>query len=229
MRVSRRSSGTRIKICGIRDVETAQFAVDAGADAIGLVFFPPSPRAVDVRLARQIVRALPHGTVSVALFVNPTVAQVREVLVEVSPSVLQFHGDESAAFCAQFGHPYWKAIRVSAATDLLELRERFRGADRLLLDADARSNHAATDAGAKLYGGTGELFDWKLIPSILANSIVLACGLTADNVSKAIRTVRPWAVDVSSGVEEPRGMKSRALIQNFINAVTKEDSREQAV
>ncbi|MFM7293226.1 MAG: phosphoribosylanthranilate isomerase [Burkholderiales bacterium] len=229
MAVSRWSSGTRIKICGIRDVETALFAMDAGADAVGLVFYPPSPRAVEIQSARQIVRALPHGAVSVALFVNPTVAQVRDVLLEVSPTVLQFHGDESAAFCAQFGHPYWKAIRVSAATDLLELQEHCRGADRLLLDADARSNHATIDADAKLYGGTGELFDWKLIPSILANSIVLSGGLTADNVADAIRLVRPWAVDVSSGVEEPRGMKSRALIQNFIIAVKKEDSLEQAV
>lgn len=229
MGVSRRSSGTRIKICGIRDAETALFAIDAGADAVGLVFFPPSPRAVDIESARQIVRALPHGTVSVALFVNPTVAQVRDVLLEVSPTVLQFHGDESAAFCAQFGHPYWKAIRVSAATDLLELHEQFRRADRLLLDADAGSNHATIDAETKLYGGTGELFDWKLIPSILANSIVLSGGLTPDNAADAIRLVRPWAVDVSSGVEEPRGMKSRALIQNFINAVKKEDSLEQAV
>jgi phosphoribosylanthranilate isomerase len=226
MGVSRGQGHTRVKICGVRDVETAQFAVDAGADAIGLVFYPPSPRAVDVQTSQKIVRALPPGAMSVALFVNPTVEQVREVLLEVNPSVLQFHGDESAEFCSQFGHPYWKAARVSAATDLLKFGDQFRGADRLLLDAEAKSNHATAEAGAKLYGGSGELFDWQLIPSILANSIVLSGGLTADNVGEAIRTVRPWAVDVSSGVESQRGIKSLALIQNFIKAVKKEDSRE---
>jgi phosphoribosylanthranilate isomerase len=109
---------------------------------------------------------------------------------------------------------------------LLKFGDQFRGADRLLLDAEAKSNHTTTEAGAKLYGGSGELFDWQLIPSILANSIVLSGGLTADNVGEAIRTVRPWAVDVSSGVESQRGIKSHALIQNFINTAKKEDSRE---
>ena len=226
MGVSQGQDHTRVKICGVRDVETAQFAVDAGADAIGLVFYPPSPRAVDVQISQKIVRALPTEAMSVALFVNPTIEQVREVLREVNPSVLQFHGDESAEFCSQFGHPYWKAARVSAATDLLKFGDQFRGADRLLLDAEAKSNHATNEAGAKLYGGSGELFDWQLIPSILTNSIVLSGGLTADNVGEAIRTVRPWAVDVSSGVESQRGIKSLALIQNFIQAVKKEDSRE---
>ena len=229
MELSKQPRRTRIKICGIRDVETAQFAFEAGADAIGLVFYPPSSRAIEVESAQEIVCALPSGVVSVALFVNPSTALVRQVLRDVGPSILQFHGDEPPAFCGQFGHPYWKATRVSAGTDWGELATTFRDAKRLLLDAEASANRVTTEATARLYGGTGELFDWKLIPSILANSIVLSGGLTADNVGEAIRTVRPWAVDVSSGVEAQRGIKSRTLIQNFIQAVVKEDSREQAV
>jgi phosphoribosylanthranilate isomerase len=225
--MSQRDSRTRIKICGIRDAEMGRFAIEAGADAIGLVFYAPSPRAVDIDTAKTIVSALPTHALSVALFVNPAAEFVRRVIDEIGPSVLQFHGDESTEFCAQFHRDYWKAVRVSKSVDLLELSSRYDTADRLLLDADAKSNH---DVGAtSLYGGTGEVFDWTLIPDALGRACVLSGGLTPENVGGAIRAVGPWAVDVSSGVEIQKGVKSRDLIQRFIEAVEKEDSREQAV
>ncbi len=220
---------TRIKICGIRDPEMGRYAVDAGADAIGMVFYAPSPRAVDLKTGLAIKQALPTHALSVALFVNPDESFVRQVVDEIAPSVLQFHGDESVEFCAKFGRPYWKAVRVSPAIDLLEFNGRFAAADRLLLDADAKSNRSVGATEKPLYGGTGEVFDWGLIPSAICHSIVLSGGLTVENVAGAICRVRPWAVDVSSGVESEKGVKSRALIQRFIEAVQKEDIREQAV
>jgi len=216
---------TRIKICGVRDPETANFAIEVGADAIGLVFFAASPRAVEVEVARDIVSALPTVATSVALFVNPTEALVECVLREVAPTLLQFHGDESSAFCDKFAHPYWKAVRVSSGTDLLEFSHKFSSAQRLLLDADAQG----ADGGTRVYGGSGEKFDWSLIPATLRSTIVLSGGLTSDNVGNAIRAVHPWAVDVSSGVEAQRGVKSRDLIRRFIDAVQKEDSRADEV
>jgi phosphoribosylanthranilate isomerase len=224
-----RSQQTRtlIKICGIRDPEMGRFAIEAGAGAIGMVFYATSPRAVEVEAAKNIVSALPTHALSVALFVNPDADFVRHVIDQVRPSLLQFHGDEPPDFCDQFDTPYWKAIRVSAATDLLELRAKFTSAERLLLDAEAKANGKL--GTATLYGGTGEVFDWKLIPDELGRASVLSGGLTPANVGSAIAAVRPWAVDVSSGVEVQKGVKSRDLIQRFIEAVEKEDSREQAV
>jgi len=225
MEVSNSNHRTRIKICGVRDPETANFAIVSGADAVGLVFFPASPRAVEVEVAKAVVAALPSAAVSVALFVNPSEALVTRVLREVAPTLLQFHGDEASAFCDKFAHPYWKAVRVSSGTDLIELSHKFSGAQRLLLDADAR----AADGGTRVYGGSGAKFDWALIPATLRSSIVLSGGLAPDNVGNAIRSVHPWAVDVSSGVEAQHGVKSRDLIRRFIEAVHKEDSRADEV
>ncbi len=203
----------------------ANFAIAAGAEAIGVVLFAASPRAVDVSLASDIVAALPAGAVSVVLVVNPTVALVESVLQVVRPTVLQFHGDESPEFCAHFEHRFWKAARVCAATDLLELTQQYSSADRLLLDADVKFQDGVTPQ----YGGTGQVFDWRLVRPPLGNEMVLSGGLTPDNVGSAIRAVRPWAVDVSSGVEESRGVKSRDLIRRFIDAVKQEDARTHAV
>lgn len=200
---------TRIKICGIKTVAHAQAAARLGADAIGLVFYPPSPRHVEVEQAAEIVRELPPFVASVGLFVNPTRAEVETVLRACPVSMLQFHGDEDAAFCASFGLPYLKAARVRPGLDLLEYFVSFGSAAGWLLDA----------YHADMYGGTGAAFDWDLVPAQLARPLVLSGGLTPDNVSEAVRRVRPWAVDVSSGVEISKGQKDEQLIAAFIAAV----------
>jgi phosphoribosylanthranilate isomerase len=205
---------TYIKICGIRSVEMAQQAANEGANAIGLVFYAPSPRAVTIAEAKAIVSALPSTVDTVALLVNADANTVKRIIDEVNPRILQFHGDEDAAFCAQFQKPYWKAIRVNATTDLLKLNVEFASASRLLLDADARGADTR-----KLYGGSGEVFDWSLIPVSLQSRIILSGGLNPANVEEAIRTVHPWGVDVSSGVESSKGVKNAALITDFIRAV----------
>ncbi|MBX6393832.1 MAG: phosphoribosylanthranilate isomerase [Burkholderiales bacterium] len=200
---------TRIKICGIRDVHHAHVAARLGADAIGLVFYEPSPRNVDPGLAREIVATLPPFVTPVALFVNPGGAEVERVLKTCPVSMLQFHGDEDAAFCASFGLPYLKAVRVRPGLDLLEYFASFESAAGWLLDAYRPG----------LYGGSGEAFDWDLIPAGLGKPIVLSGGLTPQNVAEAVRRVRPWAVDVSSGVEIAKGQKDEQLIAAFIAAV----------
>jgi len=184
-----------------------------GADAIGLVFAEKSPRRVDHARAAEIVRVLPPFVASVALFVNPSSEQVTDVLTRVGPSLLQFHGEESAAFCRAFGHPYLKAIRVRPDTDLLQYAAEFSDAAGLLLDAYAPDAH----------GGTGHRFDWSLIPADLPLPIVLAGGLDAGNVADAVRQVRPWAVDVSSGVEAAKGIKDAAKVAAFIKEVENVD------
>jgi phosphoribosylanthranilate isomerase len=199
---------TYIKICGISDVEMARHAVNEGASAIGLVFYAPSPRAVTIVEAKSIVSALPSAVDTVALLVNAETSFVQRVIDEVNPRILQFHGDEDADFCAQFGRAYWKAIRVNASTDLLKLNTEFASASRLLLDADA----------GQQYGGTGEVFDWSLIPVSMRSRIILSGGLNPANVADAIQKIHPWGVDVSSGVESSKGVKSAALITDFIRA-----------
>lgn len=206
---------TFVKICGIRDVEMAHVAAAAGANAIGLVFYPPSPRAVSIEIATEIVAALPSRVEAVALVVNATASEVKKIIAEVKPTILQFHGDEDAHFCAQFGLAYWKAIRVNPSSDLLNLSQQFSTAQRLLLDADK---------GEKgLFGGTGESFDYSLIPSTLAPSIILSGGLNSINVANAIHVVKPWGVDVSSGVEVIKGVKDATLIKQFMNEVSRAD------
>jgi len=202
---------TRIKICGITRCEDALVCAQAGADAIGLVFYPPSPRHVIAAQAAAITRALPPFVTTVGLFVNPTVEQVEAVLNEVHLDVLQFHGDEPPEFCAGFGVPYLKAIRVKAGVDLVQCAIRYQQAQGLLLDAYVEGTP----------GGTGQSFDWELIPAGLPLPVILSGGLEPANIADAIRRVRPWAVDVSSGVEASKGIKDAAKIAAFIEGVRK--------
>jgi phosphoribosylanthranilate isomerase len=207
---------TRIKICGITRVADALAAANAGADAVGLVFFEGSPRAVSIAQAREICVALPPFVSTVALLVNASTDLVHEVCEAINPDLLQFHGDEDERTCRQFGRNYLKAIRVKPemrAADLLQLRGEFGSAKALLLD----TFHAAQ------YGGTGASFDWQVIPEELRASIVLSGGLVPDTVGRAVRTIRPWAVDVSSGVEQAKGIKDSAKIASFISAVRESD------
>lgn len=204
---------TRAKICGITRVEDGLAAARLGADAIGLVFYPPSPRHVSVAQARAIAAALLPFVTTVGLFVNPEAAQVEAVLGELRLDMLQFHGDETPEFCASFGVPYLKAVRVKPGTDLVQYAARFNGAKALLLDAFV----------AGTAGGTGETFDWALIPSGLPLPIILSGGLDPENVRNAIEQVRPWAVDVSSGVEASKGIKDAAKIAAFMQGVRNAD------
>ncbi|MFA5081151.1 MAG: phosphoribosylanthranilate isomerase [Hydrogenophilaceae bacterium] len=204
---------TRIKICGITRAEDGLAAARLGADAIGLVFAEKSPRRVDLARAAEIGRALPPFVVTVALFVNPDPAEVAAVVRDLRPSLLQFHGEEAPAFCRAFQVPYLKAIRVRPETDLLQCASDFADAAGLLLDAYTPVAH----------GGTGHRFDWSLIPAGLPLPVVLAGGLEAGNVAEAVRRVRPWAVDVSSGVESAKGIKDAAKVAAFINEVMNVD------
>jgi phosphoribosylanthranilate isomerase len=203
---------TRIKICGITRGEDAAAAADAGADAVGFVFYPPSPRAVEPARAAEIVAALPPFVTSVGLFVNATREAVLSTLAAVPLDLLQFHGDEPPEYCGQFGRPYLKAIRVRPGADLLKYALSYAVAGRargLLLDAYVDGTH----------GGTGRTFDWSLIPGGLPLPVVLSGGLTSGNVAQAVRQVRPAAVDVSSGVESAPGIKDHGMITAFIQAV----------
>lgn len=204
---------TRIKICGLTREQDVLAAANLGADALGLVFYDKSPRHVAMQQAAQLARAVPPFVTVVGLFVNPTVDYVREVLAKVPLDVLQFHGEEPPEFCGQFGKPYLKAIRVRAGVDLVQCASRYAAAQGLLLDAFVE--------GAQ--GGTGESFDWSLIPHDLPLPVILSGGLHAGNAAAAIRQVRPYAVDVSSGVEAAKGIKDAAKIAAFINEVKNVD------
>lgn len=199
----------RIKICGITRVEDALAAAEAGADAIGLVFYAPSPRAVDAQQAAAIVRALPPFVTSVGLFVNATEAEVRGVLAEVPLDLLQFHGDEPEEFCLRFARPYLKAIRMRDDLDLQAQVAGWPSASGILLDSYTPG----------VPGGTGETFDWQRIPQQRDWPLVLAGGLRVDNVQTAIAECRPWAVDVSGGVEQAKGIKDVEKIKAFIREV----------
>lgn len=198
----------RIKICGLTRVEDVRAAVAAGADAIGLVFYPPSPRHVDLQKAAELARAVPPFVTLVGLFVNADPAVVKETLASVSIHLLQFHGDEDEAYCRQFDRPYMKAARVKPGMDLVQYAAGFPSAQAILLDTFVDG-----------YGGGGKVFDWTLVPSVLGKPIVLSGGLDAGNVGEAITRVRPAAVDVSSGVEAARGIKDAEKIRAFVNAV----------
>lgn len=200
---------TRVKICGITRVEDAQACVAAGADAIGLVFYEPSPRYVTVEQARHIVASLPAFVSAVGLFVDADAAQVHEVMSHVALDYLQFHGEESAEYCAQFHRHYIKAIRMREDTDLAALSREFALAKGLLLDSYV--------AGKP--GGTGQSFNWDWVPKQSERPIILAGGLSPDNVAEAIRRARPFAVDVSGGVEQSKGIKDANRIREFINEV----------
>ena len=199
----------RSKICGITRIEDALLAAEAGADAIGLVFYDKSPRAVDVRQARAILAALPPFVTSVGLFVNASRCVIGEVLDAVPLDLLQFHGDETPEQCEGHGRPWFKALRVRPGDDLRAEAARFSGARAILLDAYVPG----------VPGGTGERFDWKLIPADLPRPLILAGGLTPDNVAEAISSVRPYGVDVSGGVEASRGIKDAAKVAAFIQRV----------
>jgi phosphoribosylanthranilate isomerase len=198
----------RIKICGFTRVEDLQQAVHAGADAIGLVFYPPSPRYVDLPTAQALARAVPPFVSVVGLFVNADPALVRATLAAVPIHLLQFHGEEDEVYCRQFDRPYMKAARVRPGMDLLQYAADFWSAQAILLDAFVEG-----------YGGGGKVFDWTLIPENLGKPIVLSGGLDADNVADAVRRVQPAAVDVSSGVEAAKGIKDSEKIRAFVAAV----------
>ncbi len=203
---------TRIKICGITSVEDGLAAAEAGADAIGFVFYAKSPRYIDPARAAEIARALPPFVDVVALFVNEAPEVVRSVLATVPVNILQFHGDEDESYCRQFDRPYYKAARMRPELDLVQYAASFPSAQAILLDAFVEG-----------YGGGGHTFDWSLIPTALSRPIVLSGGLTVDNVTEAVRCVRPPAVDVSSGVEISKGVKDHAKIAAFIAGVRNAD------
>ncbi len=203
---------TRIKICGITRPQDAVAAARAGADAIGFVFYPPSPRFVSLERAIELRDALPPFVQTVALFVNPERRQVEEVLERVRPSMLQFHGEEAASFCAAFEVPWIKACRVKEGVDLLEYFRAYPGAAGWLVDTFVDG-----------YGGAGQRFDWSLVPAERERPLILSGGLAQDNVRQAIRTLKPWAVDVSSGVESAKGIKDAAKIAAFIQEVKNAD------
>ncbi|MCO6059456.1 phosphoribosylanthranilate isomerase [Pseudomonas sp. MOB-449] len=199
-------SAVRIKICGITRIEDALAAVAAGADAIGLVFYAKSPRAVTAPQARAIVAALPPFVTSVGLFVDMPRDELRQVLAEVPLDLLQFHGDETPEDCSGYGRPYIKALRVRPGDDVAAAIARYPDASGVLLDTYVPGTP----------GGTGEAFDWTLVPQDAARPVILAGGLTPENVADAVRQVRPYAVDVSGGVEASKGIKDAAKIQAFI-------------
>ena len=206
-------SRTRIKICGIKDPAHARLAAEAGADAIGFVFYPPSPRFLWPLQAAEVAAALPPYVTAVGLFVDADEELIRETLQTVPLGLLQFQGSETPDFCEQFGLPFVRAVRMEAETDLVEYADRFKQARALLVDAHVPGQP----------GGTGRSFDWSLIPRGLPIPIILSGGLDAENVARAVREVKPWAVDVSSGVEVSRGVKDPAKIVEFIRSVQRED------
>lgn len=205
---------TRVKICGITRVEDGLAACEAGADALGFVFYAPSPRNVDPRVAREILAVLPPFVTAVGLFVDPEPAFVESVLRAARLDLLQFHGDETPEQCESFGLPFIKAVRMRPGVDLLEYARRFDRARGLLLDAYVSGTQ----------GGTGTRFDWKLIPAGIRLPIVLSGGLDPENVGEAIRQVRPAAVDVSSGVEAVKGIKDPQRILRFTQGVRNADA-----
>jgi len=200
---------TAVKICGTTRGEDALLAARSGAHAIGLVFYRPSPRYIAPDQAAEIIRVLPPFVTAVGVFVDATAEEVRVAVARAPVGLLQFHGAETADFCRQFGLPYLKAVRVREGVDLIQYASEYRDAKALLLDAYADAMH----------GGSGVTFDWNLIPDTLPLPVVLSGGLTAENVTEAIRRVRPWAVDVSSGVEKAKGIKDAAKIAAFMSGV----------
>eukprot|EP01137_Pigoraptor_chileana_P016684 Opistho-2@73711 len=195
---------TRIKICGLTREADVDAAVAAGADAIGFVLYEKSPRYVSPARAAELARRLPPFVMPVGLFVNAGEAQLAAGLAALPNMLLQFHGDETPADCTRAGRPFLRAARVAPGFDLLDFAQQYSDAQAILLDAHVEG-----------YGGGGKVFDWSLIPRNVRSPVVLSGGLHAGNVLTGIQQVRPWAVDVSSGVEEAKGLKSAALIRQF--------------
>ncbi len=206
---------TRVKICGLTRIQDVEAAVASGADAIGLVFYPPSPRAVTIDQAARLCKVLRPFVSAVGLFVDARPDEIESVLAQVPLDLLQFHGDESPEFCSRFNRRWIKAIRMRPGIDLEAERARFAGAEGLLLDA----YHPARP------GGTGQRFDWDLIPPQLAPEIILAGGLDPTNIAEAIARVRPYGIDVSGGVELAKGIKDHQLIASFMQGVREGDRR----
>lgn len=204
---------TRIKVCGITCPEHALVATDCGIDAIGLVFYSRSPRVVDLETASKIVSVLPPFVASVALFVNPAFEEVQEVTSRIHVDLLQFHGQESPEFCNSFGLPYLKAVPMRIGTDLEKVFREYKGSRGLLVDTYQPQTH----------GGAGITFDWAQIPEERSFPLVLAGGLTPENVDRAIQEVHPYAVDVSSGVESRKGIKDSEKIAEFVWVVHRSD------
>jgi len=206
---------TRIKICGLTREADVDAAVAAGADSIGFVFYEKSPRYVSPARAAELARRLPPFVTPVGLFVNASDQQLAESLSALPNMLIQFHGDETPADCERVGRPYLRAARITSGFDLLDFVQEFSGAQAILLDAHVDG-----------YGGGGKVFDWSLIPKSVNSHLVLSGGLHAGNVLTGIQQVRPWAVDVSSGVEEAqKGLKSAALIRQFCAAVRLADAQ----
>ncbi len=206
---------TRIKICGITRPEDGVAAVQLGADALGLVFYPPSPRFITIDQARSIIQALPPFVTTVGLFVNAEHHDVAAVLQHIPLSILQFHGDEDAAYCDSFDKRYIKAVSMKEGIDLHRIADDFSTASGLLVD----SYHP------NIPGGTGQRFDWNRIPDELALPLILAGGLSPENIEKAVVNVSPYAVDVSSGVEVSNGVKDSGKMSQLIQGVAKADEQ----
>lgn len=200
---------TRIKICGIKHRDDALKAVECGADAIGLIFVEKSPRFVSFTEARVIAESMPPFVTVVGLFMDASEETVREALNDVPLNLLQFHGDESPAFCEQFEIPYIKVLRMRENVNVTAFAQKYPNASGILLD----TYHKGTA------GGTGQTFDWSLIPDDVPLPLILAGGLNPENVASAIQTVHPYAVDVSSGVESGPALKDHKKIEKFINEV----------
>lgn len=207
---------TRVKICGITREADASAAVEYGADALGFVFYPGSPRHIDIEQAAELVAALPPFVASVALFMDAEADYVREVLAAVPIDLLQFHGSESPEFCASFDRPYIKSVPMGGGVNPSEYAARYRESRGFLLDSNAVGQA----------GGTGHTFDWSEVPDLGGRPLVLAGGLNPDNVADGVRALRPWAVDVSSGVEADKGLKDHARMQRFIEEIKRVDSEQ---
>ena len=208
---------TRIKICGLTRAEDVDAAVAAGVDAVGFNFYERSTRFVSVAHAHDLARRLPAFVTPIGLFVNADPARINEAIAQVPHLVLQFHGDETVAACEAPARPYLRAARVRPGFDLVDFAANYASAQAILLDAHVEG-----------YGGGGKVFDWSLIPSTVRRPVVLSGGLHAGNVAEGIRRVRPWAVDVSSGVESAKGIKDAAAIRRFCTAVREADARAEA-
>jgi len=204
---------TRIKMCGMTRVEDIQTACQLGADAVGLVFYPPSPRAVTLHNAEALAKSVTLMVDKVALFVNPEASFVNQVVEATGADILQFHGDETPDFCRQFNKRYIKALRVKDAQEIEPLIEQHKAADAILLDAFVKG----------VPGGTGERFDWSLVPPSVRPRLMLAGGLSSENVESAVKQVRPYAVDVSGGIEQSPGYKSHEKMAAFVKAVNTVD------
>lgn len=200
---------TRAKICGITRPQDAHAAIKCGADAIGMVFYGPSPRAVTIEQAKEVVASLSPFVTVVGLFVNEERDRIAEILSEVRIDLLQFHGDETPEECSGHGRPYIKAIRMREGVDLKAELNRYSQSEGLLLDTYRKG----------VPGGTGDSFDWDLVPAEIADSITLAGGLDSENIAQAIREVQPYAVDVSGGVEREKGIKDEQKIAAFMRGV----------